>query len=104
MSDPARLVFLYVVPLVVLWAALLIDLIRRSDISLIKKMVWGIFTFVTAEFGAIVYIAMRPLRYPEDGVSSQSQNETVERLLNVLDSEDSETMASAKQDAIEAIR
>lgn len=79
-------VFLYVIPLTVLWAALLIDLARRADIGLGKKLAWGLGTLITAEFGAAVYIAMRPLRYPEDGARPGEGDALAEELLVAAES------------------
>lgn len=97
-------VFLYVIPLAVLWAALLIDLIRRDDIGIGKKLVWGAATFLTAEFGAAVYIAMRPLRYPEYGARPGDGDALAERLLVAAESGQQEKLVEAKGEILGSIR
>ena len=94
------MIFLFVIPLAVLWGALLIDLVRRNDITLAKKLLWGGFTLATAEFGAIVYILMRPIRYPEDGVGAGAENDVVEQLLEAVETGDSSALSSARNTAL----
>lgn len=98
--ETAQIVVFLVIPLGILWAALLIDLVRRKDIGLGKKLVWGAFTLVTAELGAIVYIALRPIRYPEDGLSPGSENEAATGLLDAAEQGDRTVLAAAKTAAL----
>lgn len=102
MSDLGLFIFLFVVPLGVLWAALIIDIIRRDDINLGKKVIWAAFTFITAEFGAVVYILMRPLRYPEDSIAPGAGNPTAENLLLTAEMGDAVSLNAAKEQAYEA--
>lgn len=74
------------VPLAVLWVALLVDLVTRNDISLRKKLLWGAFTYVTAEFGAAAYVGMRHHSYPEDGAQPTAENPLVDELLSAPES------------------
>lgn len=102
--STADFVFLYVIPLTILWAALLIDLVSRDDIGIGKKVAWGAVTLLTAEFGAAVYIAMRPLRYPEHGARPGAGNPLAEQLLAAAESGGPEELAATKARFLESIR
>ena len=104
MSDLIWIVFLYVIPLAVLWAALIIDLVRRDDIGIGRKTLWAALTLITAEFGAVVYIAFRPLRFPEDGVAPGVENPMADRLLLAAESRDSGELEELKVAALEKLR
>lgn len=103
MSETGLIVFFILIPLIVLWAALLIDLVRRDDIGPAKKVLWAAFTLITAEFGAFVYIAMRPLRYPEDGVAPGADNRLAAELLGAAESADEGVLAASKETVLQAI-
>ena len=104
MSDLAWIIFLFVIPLAVLWTAIVIDLVRRSDISLVRKLLWAGFTAFTAEFGAVVYIAMRPLRYPEDGLTRRAENELADQLLSAAERGDQGALENSRQSAMSALK
>ena len=103
MSETTWIIVAYVIPLALLWAAILIDLIRRTDIGLGRKALWVAVALVTAEFGAVLYIAFRPLRYPEDNVAPGSGNPLADQLLNAAESGDENQLASARSEALSAI-
>ena len=50
--------------LILLWAAALVDLFQRRDLSLIKKIAWVGVIIVTAHIGVAFYFAMRPIPPP----------------------------------------
>lgn len=97
-------IFLYVIPLTALWATLLVDLVSRDDMALGKKLLWGAFTLLTAEFGAVAYIAMRPLRYPEDGAQPGEGNMLAEELLTAAESGEQEKLEAAKARLLQSTR
>ena len=104
MTETAWIVFAFVIPLGLLWAALIIDLVRRDDIGLAKKVLWAVIAVATAEFGALVYIALRPLRYPEDGVEPGADNPLADRLLVAAEMGGETDLASAREAALSALR
>jgi len=53
-----------VVPLLLLWAATFIDLVRRQDISIFRKALWATLVVFTAHIGVLIYFILRPVRTP----------------------------------------
>ncbi|MGI9610357.1 MAG: hypothetical protein ACR2NL_08680 [Acidimicrobiia bacterium] len=104
MNNLGWLIFLFVIPLGVLWAALIVDLVRRDDINLGRKALWAALTLITAEFGAAVYIAMRPIRFPEDAVSEGVGNEMAEAFLSSAESGDVDRLEGHRSEALRALR
>ena len=103
MSELAWIIFLFVIPLAVLWTALVVDLVRRSDISVGKKVLWAGFTAFTAEFGAVVYILMRPLQFPEERLTPTAGNELAHHVLSAAERGDRTALDSARRDALSAL-
>ena len=103
MSDLAWIIFLFVIPLAVLWTAILIDLVGRSDISVGRKLGWAAFTAFTAEFGAVVYILMRPLRFPEERLTASSDNQLADQILSAAEREDRSALEKARQEALSVL-
>jgi hypothetical protein len=52
------------VPLIMLWAAALVDVFRRPDISGGLKVLWVVIIFVIPWIGALIYLATRPRQIP----------------------------------------
>ena len=104
MSETTWIIFAYAIPLALLWAAILIDLVRRDDIGLGRKAVWGLVAVITAEFGAVLYIAFRPLRYPEDEVAPGTENPVADQLLSAAEAGDQARLATAREEALSAVR
>lgn len=48
------------IPLLVLWAAAIVDIFRRSDLSWIAMAIWVVVFLAFPFIGFIVYLAMRP--------------------------------------------
>ena len=53
------------VPLILLWAAVFIDLFRRKDLSVIKKALWATLVIFSVHIGVVIYFIFRPVRPPE---------------------------------------
>lgn len=49
------------VPLFLLWMVTFVDIARRRDLSLLRKMMWTAVTFFGVYIGIAVYAAMRPV-------------------------------------------
>ena len=63
---PNWVVFVAVaVPLVLLWVAAAIEIVRRRDLSLGKKVLWGLVVIFGNYVGVAAYYIARPLRPPE---------------------------------------
>lgn len=85
MSDPVAFIVFLVVPMLLLWGLIVMDLLRRTDLSTSKKLLWALIALILAEIGALIYIACRPLRYPEDRVSSDVDSEPIAHLIRAAE-------------------
>jgi hypothetical protein len=47
--------------LILLWIVTYVDLARRKDLSVVKKVLWAVVIFFTAYIGIAVYFIMRPV-------------------------------------------
>ena len=56
--------FLIWVPLIMLWAAALIDIFGRHDMGGGSKVLWILVIFFLPWFGALLYVLMRPRVVP----------------------------------------
>jgi hypothetical protein len=54
-----------VVPLILLYLATYFDLYRRTDLSVVKKLLWAVFVFFTVYVGIAIYFMFRPPNTPE---------------------------------------
>lgn len=70
MSRSLLLVVFVALPLLLLWGAVLVDLISRSDLSILARVAWAAATFLTEHVAVLAYLIARPLRYPEDRASA----------------------------------
>jgi len=52
------------VPLIMLWAAALVDVFRRPDLSGGLKVLWVVIIFVIPWIGPLIYLATRPRQIP----------------------------------------
>jgi hypothetical protein len=53
-----------VVPLFLLWIAAFIDLFRRKDLGIGKKLMWGVIVVFSAHVGLLLYFVFRPIPPP----------------------------------------
>jgi len=66
--------------LLLLWAATLVDLFRRRDLTVVNKAVWAGVIIFTAHIGVAVYFAMRPIPPPY----GKGAKHTVDRSSNLV--------------------
>jgi len=52
------------VPLALLWVAVLVDLLRRKDLSVFRKAVWAAIVVFTIHIGVLLYFVLRPIPQP----------------------------------------
>ncbi len=52
------------VPLALLWVAVLVDLLRRKDLSLVRKAMWAAIVVFTIHIGVLLYFVFRPVPPP----------------------------------------
>jgi len=52
------------VPLFLLWIAAFIDLFRRRDLGIGKKLMWGAIVIFSAHVGLLLYFVFRPVPPP----------------------------------------
>jgi hypothetical protein len=58
------LVIAITVPLVLLWVAVIVDLLRRKDLNIGKKVMWGAIVVVAVHVGVLLYFILRPIPAP----------------------------------------
>jgi uncharacterized membrane protein len=58
------LVIAITVPLFLLWVAVIVDLLRRKDLSIGKKLMWLVIVVVTVYIGVVLYFIFRPVPPP----------------------------------------
>jgi uncharacterized membrane protein len=68
---------LIAIPLLLIWALTIVDLLRRHDLSGGRKALWALFVLVLPVIGVIVYLLTRPAQATDmattlDGVGDQS--------------------------------
>ncbi len=51
---------LVVIPVTLLWVSCLIDIIMRSDLSGLSKVLWVLVVLIIPLFGALIYLIARP--------------------------------------------
>ena len=72
--DPFTIIAI-TVPLGLLYFASYLDLVRRDDLSLRRKLMWAAIVFFLVFIGVVIYFFMRPPRPPE----GKRYGETVSR-------------------------
>ena len=79
MSREVFVIVFLVVPLLVLWGIVLSDILIRKDLRVWKKLGWAAFTLLLAEIGALVYVVLRPVAYPEEDVDASAEGSSSTR-------------------------
>jgi hypothetical protein len=64
-----------VVPLALLWFAVIIDLLKRDDLSVFRKALWAALVIFAAHIGVLLYFVFRPIPEPP----GKSLSTTVDR-------------------------
>jgi len=52
------------VPLALLWLAVIVDLLRRKDLSVWRKLMWGAIVVFAIHVGVLLYFIFRPIPPP----------------------------------------
>jgi len=52
------------VPLFLLWVVVIVDLLRRKDLSIWKKLMWLVIVVFTVHIGVVLYFIFRPVPPP----------------------------------------
>lgn len=102
--DPIVWIAMFI-PLFLLFIASLVDLVRRNDLSVIRKLVWVAVILLAAYIGVALYFLLRPPRTPEGKQDSATEVHTkgiVDRLEDLHDAHergdiDDEAFLEAKQ-------
>lgn len=58
------LIIAIAVPLFLLWVAVIVDLLRRRDLSIGKKLMWLVIVVLTLHIGVLLYFVFRPIPPP----------------------------------------
>jgi hypothetical protein len=71
------LAVLIAIPLLLIWALTLVDLVRRHDLNGWRKVLWALVVLLVPVLGVIVYFVARPPQPTDrpatlDGVGDQS--------------------------------
>jgi RsiW-degrading membrane proteinase PrsW (M82 family) len=53
-----------VVPLALLWFAVIIDLFKRDDLSVFRKALWATLVILAVHVGVLLYFVFRPVPEP----------------------------------------
>jgi hypothetical protein len=73
-----------VVPLFLLWVAAFIDLFRRKDLGIGKKLMWGAIVIFTAHVGLLLYFVFRPVP-PPSGKRRQDKNDRASGIVTEIE-------------------
>ncbi len=79
----AMVAFAVIVPLALLWVAVMIDLFKREDLSPLRKAMWATLAVFTAHIGVLLYFVFRPIPSPPgkgDRVSTARSSQIVDGL------------------------
>lgn len=71
-------------PLILLEVAAFIDLYRRKELSLVRKLIWVAIVILTAYIGLVIYYAMRPPAVPKGKEHGATDGRTA-RIVSGLD-------------------
>lgn len=88
--DPVVWVAIFI-PLILLFIASLVDLFRRSDLSVVRKLVWVAIILLTAFIGIALYYLVRPPRTPvgkRSGTTKEHTKTIVDQLEDLRESHD----------------
>lgn len=69
------------IPLILLFVASFVDLFRRNDLSVVRKLVWVAVIVLTVYIGVALYYLFRPPRTPE----GKQDSATSERTKSIVD-------------------
>ncbi|MCL1588543.1 MAG: PLD nuclease N-terminal domain-containing protein [Actinomycetia bacterium] len=73
-----------VVPLFLLWVAAFIDLFRRKDLGIGKKLMWGAIVIFSAHVGLLLYFVFRPVP-PPSGKRLRDKNDRASGIVTAIE-------------------
>lgn len=76
------LVIAIAVPLFLLWVAVIVDLLRRNDLSIGKKLMWLVIVVFSVHIGVLLYFIFRPIPPP----AGKRRHDKDERASAIVDS------------------
>lgn len=102
MSESALFVMLFLIPLAIVWGFVVVDLVRRTDITARKKILWAGAVVLLAELGAVIYLLARPLQYPGDRADDQSGSDVTAEFVAAAESHRRGDLVDADMTALKA--
>lgn len=78
------LVIAVTVPLFLLWVAVIVDLLRRKDLSLWKKLMWLVIVVLTIHIGVLLYFIFRPVP-PPSGKREHNKDERASAIVTSIE-------------------
>ena len=78
----ALMICLVVIPVTLLWASCLVDIVLRSDLAGWHKALWVLLVLVVPLFGALIYLCVRPALPPgwvTDGTTARAGSQAAPR-------------------------
>jgi uncharacterized membrane protein len=72
------------VPLVLLWAAVIVDLLRRKDLSIGRKVMWLAIVVFTVYIGVVLYFIFRPVP-PPSGKHEKDKDERASGIVTSIE-------------------
>jgi Phospholipase_D-nuclease N-terminal len=67
------LVTLIGIVLLLIWALVLVDIVRRRDLGTGSKVLWALLVFILPIVGAIIYLVARPAQPGDIDLPSETQ-------------------------------
>ncbi len=84
MTDLTLLPLVVAVPLFLLIGYTLLDIVRRADLSGIRKLLWAVLVVVVPVVGTFIYLVARPFRDPAHLTSRG--NERTHKIVELIES------------------
>ena len=78
------LVIAMTVPLFLLWVAVIVDLLRRKDLSIGKKLMWLVIVVFTVHIGVLLYFIFRPIP-PPSGKRERHKDERASAIVTTIE-------------------
>ena len=78
------LVIAITVPLFLLWVAVIVDLLRRKDLSIGKKLMWFVIVVLTVHIGVVLYFIFRPIP-PPSGKREHDKDERASAIVTSIE-------------------
>jgi len=72
------------VPLALLWLAVIVDLLRRKDLSVARKVLWGAIVVFFVHVGVLLYFIFRPIP-PPAGKRARDENDRASGIVTSIE-------------------